>query len=155
MLREQCYGGKRTQIILGLYKYNYSLAVKEMKLHSALWRQPQGWYGPPNENEFNTPALRYGCHSYKPSTLFHVYTPSTEPNKKYFTNNWINENGARIWINVSLALKFTPILSTIYQLASILATKNCGLFLKFRKFQVILMATREAHHCPKWHCLPN
>ena len=33
-------------VILGLYKCNYSLTVKELKLHWALWRQPWGWYGP-------------------------------------------------------------------------------------------------------------
>ena len=37
---------QRTEIILGLYKHNYSLTVKELKLHLALWRHPQGWCGP-------------------------------------------------------------------------------------------------------------
>ena len=31
---------------LGLCKWNYSLTVKELKLHSALWRRPRGWCGP-------------------------------------------------------------------------------------------------------------
>ena len=35
---------QRAKIILGLYKYNYSLTVKELKLHLALWRQSRGWY---------------------------------------------------------------------------------------------------------------
>ena len=37
---------QRAEIILGLYKCNYSLTVKELKLHSALWRQLRGWCGP-------------------------------------------------------------------------------------------------------------
>ena len=37
---------QRAEIILGLYKSNYSSAAKELKLHSALWRQPRGWCGP-------------------------------------------------------------------------------------------------------------
>ena len=37
---------QRAEIILGLYKCNYSLTVEELKLHSALWRQPQDWWGP-------------------------------------------------------------------------------------------------------------
>ena len=36
-----------SEIILGLYKCNYSLTVKELKLHLALWRQLPGWCGPP------------------------------------------------------------------------------------------------------------
>ena len=37
---------QRAKIMLGLCKCNYSLTVKELKLHSALWRQLWGWYGP-------------------------------------------------------------------------------------------------------------
>ena len=37
---------QRAEIILGLCKCNYSLTVKELKLHSALWRHPRGWCGP-------------------------------------------------------------------------------------------------------------
>ena len=37
---------QRAEIILGLYKCNYSLTIKKLKLHSALWRQLQGWYDP-------------------------------------------------------------------------------------------------------------
>ena len=37
---------QKAKIILGLYKYNYSLIVKELKLHLFLWRQLQGWSGP-------------------------------------------------------------------------------------------------------------
>ena len=37
---------RRAEIILGLYKCNYSLTGKELKLHSALWRQLWGWCGP-------------------------------------------------------------------------------------------------------------
>ena len=37
---------QRAEIILGLYKCNYSLTVKELKLRSALWRQLQGGHGP-------------------------------------------------------------------------------------------------------------
>ena len=37
---------QRAEIIVGLYKCNYSLTVKDLKSHSALWRQPQGWRGP-------------------------------------------------------------------------------------------------------------
>ena len=36
---------QRSKIILGLYKCNYSLTVKELKWHSVLWRQPWGWCG--------------------------------------------------------------------------------------------------------------
>ena len=32
--------------ILGLYKCNYSLTVKDLKLDSAFWRQLRGWCGP-------------------------------------------------------------------------------------------------------------
>ena len=35
-----------SEIILGIYKCNYSLTVKELKLHSAFWRQIWGWCGP-------------------------------------------------------------------------------------------------------------
>ena len=38
---------QRAEIILGLYKCNYSLTVKESKLHSALCRQLQGLIWPP------------------------------------------------------------------------------------------------------------
>ena len=37
---------QRVKIILGLYKSNCSLTLKELKLHSALWKQPRGWSGP-------------------------------------------------------------------------------------------------------------
>ena len=43
---QPCGGLQRAKIILGLYKCNYSLTVKELKLHPALWRQPQSWCGP-------------------------------------------------------------------------------------------------------------
>ena len=42
---------QRAEIILGLYKYNYSLTVKELKLRSA--HSGNG----PGKNEFETPAL--------------------------------------------------------------------------------------------------
>ena len=37
---------QKAEVILRLYKCNYSLTIKELKLHSALWRQPQGWCDP-------------------------------------------------------------------------------------------------------------
>ena len=42
---------QRAEIILGLYKCNYSLTVKELKLRSA--HSGNG----PGKNEFETPAL--------------------------------------------------------------------------------------------------
>ena len=51
---------QRAEIILGLYKCNYSLTVKELKLHSALWRQPRGWCGP-QWKWVDTPALEEIC----------------------------------------------------------------------------------------------
>ena len=48
---------QRAEIILGLCKCNYSLTVKELKLHSALWRQLWSWCGP-CENEFDTPSVK-------------------------------------------------------------------------------------------------
>ena len=50
---------QRAKIILGLYKCNYSLTVKEFKLHSALWRQSQGWCGPRWEWVWHPWSKRY------------------------------------------------------------------------------------------------
>ena len=47
---------QRAEIILGLYKCNYSLAVKELKLHSAFEGNCQADVAP-GENEFDTPDL--------------------------------------------------------------------------------------------------
>ena len=43
---QPCSCLQRAEVILGLYKCNCSLTVEELKLYSALWRQPQGWCGP-------------------------------------------------------------------------------------------------------------
>ena len=37
---------QRAEIMLGLYNCNYSLTVKEFKLHLTVLRQWGGWYGP-------------------------------------------------------------------------------------------------------------
>ena len=48
---------QRAKIILGLYKCNYSLTLKELKLHSAFEGNHEADVAP-SENEFDTPALR-------------------------------------------------------------------------------------------------
>ena len=45
-LHQPCGCLQRVKIILELYKCNYSLTVKGLKLHLALQRQPRGWCGP-------------------------------------------------------------------------------------------------------------
>ena len=50
------------EAILGLYKCNYSLTVKDLKLHLALWRQEEADVAP-GGNDFDTPAQRAGYYS--------------------------------------------------------------------------------------------
>ena len=68
---------QRAEIIFGLYKCNYSLTVKELKLHSALWRQPWGWCDP-QWNEFDTPDLEHRFSHLNP------YSKSAEKVKEIF-----------------------------------------------------------------------
>ena len=62
---------QRAEIILGLYKCNYSLAVKELKLHSAFEGNCQADVAP-GENEFDTPAIDVYMYLYIIHTL-HMY----------------------------------------------------------------------------------
>lgn len=47
---------KGPNLMLGLYKRSYSYIYTVLTSDSTLWKQPQSWCGPP-ENEFDTPGL--------------------------------------------------------------------------------------------------
>ena len=63
---------QRAEIILGLYKCNYSLTVKELKLHSGFEGNRKADVAP-SENEFDTPELEeYVFHCSWVSVLVYV-----------------------------------------------------------------------------------